>query len=107
MMYPILCKVEYEKLHKVFQTREIWVQMGFSVIINWIIAPLLMVGHPWRRGIEIQGLTPQSQLGLSWAFLPDEQGLREGLILVGIARCIAMVLIWNNLVRPPSPPPPP
>jgi ACR3 family arsenite transporter len=46
MMYPILCKVEYEKLHKVFQTREIWVQMGFSIIINWIIAPLLMVGHP-------------------------------------------------------------
>ncbi|KXX77456.1 Arsenical-resistance protein Acr3 [Madurella mycetomatis] len=78
MMYPILCKVQYEKLHEVFQKREIWVQLGFSIIINWIIAPLVM-------------------LGLAWAFLPDEQGLREGLILVGIARCIAMVLIWNNL----------
>ncbi|KAK3906950.1 arsenical-resistance protein Acr3 [Staphylotrichum tortipilum] len=78
MMYPILCKVQYEKLHEVFRTREIWIQLGFSIIINWIIAPLLM-------------------LGLAWAFLPDEQGLREGLILVGIARCIAMVLIWNNL----------
>jgi ACR3 family arsenite transporter len=55
MMYPILCKVEYEKLHKVFQTREIWVQMGFSIIINWIIAPLLMVGHPWRRGGQDSG----------------------------------------------------
>ncbi|KAL2133919.1 hypothetical protein VTI74DRAFT_1393 [Chaetomium olivicolor] len=78
MMYPILCKVQYEKLHEVFKTREIWIQLGFSIIFNWIVAPLFM-------------------LGLSWAFLPDEQGLREGLILVGIARCIAMVLIWNDL----------
>ncbi|KAK4239703.1 arsenical-resistance protein Acr3 [Achaetomium macrosporum] len=80
MMYPILCKVQYEKLHEVFRTREVWIQLGFSIIINWIIAPLVM-------------------LGLAWAFLPDQQGLREGLILVGIARCIAMVLIWNNLAR--------
>jgi ACR3 family arsenite transporter len=43
MMYPILCKVQYEKLHEVFQAKEIWVQMGFSIIINWIIAPLVMV----------------------------------------------------------------
>ena len=43
MMYPILCKVQYEKLHEVFRTREIWVQLGFSIIINWIIAPLIMV----------------------------------------------------------------
>ncbi|KAK3310519.1 sodium bile acid symporter family-domain-containing protein [Chaetomium strumarium] len=80
MMYPILCKVQYEKLHEVFRTREVWVQLGFSIIVNWIIAPLVM-------------------LGLAWAFLPDQQGLREGLILVGIARCIAMVLIWNSLAR--------
>ncbi|KAG8629976.1 hypothetical protein KVT40_001595 [Elsinoe batatas] len=78
MMYPILCKVKYETLHKVFASREVWIQMGFSVIVNWIVAPLLM-------------------LALAWAFLPDEQGLRQGLILVGIARCIAMVLIWTNL----------
>ncbi|KAK0632363.1 sodium bile acid symporter family-domain-containing protein [Immersiella caudata] len=78
MMYPILCKVQYEQLHKVFREREIWVQLGFSILINWIVAPLIM-------------------LGLAWAFLPDKQDLREGLILVGIARCIAMVLIWNNL----------
>ncbi|TKX19289.1 arsenical-resistance protein [Elsinoe australis] len=78
MMYPILCKVKYETLHRVFASREVWIQMGFSVVMNWIVAPFLM-------------------LALAWAFLPDEQGLRQGLILVGIARCIAMVLIWTNL----------
>jgi ACR3 family arsenite efflux pump ArsB len=45
MMYPILCKVEYEKLHEIFRQREIWVQLGFSIIINWIVAPLLMVSN--------------------------------------------------------------
>ncbi|KAG7292515.1 hypothetical protein NEMBOFW57_002550 [Staphylotrichum longicolle] len=44
MMYPILCKVQYEKLHQVFKTREIWIQLGFSIIINWIVAPLVMAG---------------------------------------------------------------
>ncbi|RDW77100.1 arsenical-resistance protein ACR3 [Coleophoma cylindrospora] len=78
MMYPILCKVKYETLHRVFAKKEIWIQIGFSIVVNWIVAPFLM-------------------LGLSWAFLPDEQGLREGLILVGLARCIAMVLIWTGL----------
>lgn len=78
MMYPILLKVQYEKLHLVFAKKQIWVQIGFSIIVNWIIAPLLM-------------------LGLAWAFLPDEPGLRTGLIFVGIARCIAMVLIWTGL----------
>ncbi|KAK0618290.1 arsenical-resistance protein [Bombardia bombarda] len=78
MMYPILCKVQYEKLHEVFRERQIWVQIAFSIFVNWIVAPLIM-------------------LALSWAFLPDKEGLREGLILVGIARCIAMVLIWNSL----------
>ncbi|RPA75825.1 arsenical-resistance protein [Ascobolus immersus RN42] len=78
MMYPILCKVKYESLHLVFRQRALWVQIGFSIIVNWIIAPLFM-------------------LALSWAFLPDESELREGLILVGLARCIAMVLIWTGL----------
>ncbi|EFQ99967.1 arsenite resistance protein arsB [Nannizzia gypsea CBS 118893] len=78
MMYPILCKVRFESLHQVFRTREIWIQMAFSIFINWIIAPFLM-------------------LALAWAFLPDEPELREGLILVGLARCIAMVLIWTGL----------
>lgn len=78
MMYPILCKVRFEELHRSFQHRTLWVQIGFSILINWIAAPLLM-------------------LGLSWAFLPDEPSLRSGLIIVGIARCIAMVLIWTSL----------
>ncbi|EXJ57511.1 arsenical-resistance protein [Cladophialophora yegresii CBS 114405] len=78
MMYPILCKVKYETLHRVFAHRQIWIQLGFSVVANWIIAPLLM-------------------LGLAWAFLPDRPELRNGLIFVGLARCIAMVLIWTGL----------
>lgn len=43
MMYPILCKVRYETLHRIFAHRQIWIQLGFSVVANWIIAPLLMV----------------------------------------------------------------
>ncbi|GAM41072.1 hypothetical protein TCE0_041r13914 [Talaromyces pinophilus] len=78
MMYPILCKVRYESLHHVFRTREIWRQIAFSIFINWIVAPFFM-------------------LALAWAFLPDQEELREGLILVGLARCIAMVLIWTGL----------
>lgn len=78
MMYPILCKVRYESLHEILSHREIWKQILFSIFMNWIVAPFLM-------------------LGLAWAFLPDEPELRIGLILVGLARCIAMVLIWNGL----------
>ncbi|PLB46809.1 putative arsenite efflux transporter ArsB [Aspergillus steynii IBT 23096] len=78
MMYPILCKVRYETLHRSFRERALWIQIGFSIIVNWVIAPFFM-------------------LALAWAFLPDERGLREGLILVGIARCIAMVLVWTGL----------
>jgi ACR3 family arsenite transporter len=80
MMYPILCNVQYETLHRVFRQRTIWKQIGFSIFINWIVAPFLM-------------------LALAWAFLPDEPELRAGLILVGLGRCIAMVLIWNNLAH--------
>lgn len=43
MMYPILCKVRYESLHHVFRTRQIWIQLAFSVVVNWIIAPFFMV----------------------------------------------------------------
>jgi ACR3 family arsenite efflux pump ArsB len=43
MMYPILCKVSYETLHRVFRERKIWVQIGFSLIVNWIVAPFVMV----------------------------------------------------------------
>jgi ACR3 family arsenite transporter len=47
MMYPILCKVRYETLHRLFRTRALWVQIAFSIVMNWIVAPLLMVcTHP-------------------------------------------------------------
>jgi len=78
MMYPILCKVRFETLHLLFRTQELWKQIGISFLLNWIIAPLLMTG-------------------LAWAFLPDRWELRDGLIFVGVARCIAMVLIWTDL----------
>ncbi|KAL1838220.1 hypothetical protein VTK73DRAFT_4426 [Phialemonium thermophilum] len=63
MMYPILCKVRYESLHELFAHRGIWKQIGFSIVINWIVAPFIM-------------------LALAWAFLPDKPNLRVGLILV-------------------------
>ncbi|CAK7267839.1 arsenicals resistance [Sporothrix epigloea] len=78
MMYPILCKVRYETLHELLSHRAIWKQIFFSIVVNWVVAPFLM-------------------LGLAWAFLPDRSELRIGLILVGLGRCIAMVLIWNGL----------
>lgn len=43
MMYPILCKVRYETLHHLFRTRALWVQIGVSILMNWVVAPLLMV----------------------------------------------------------------
>ena len=45
MMYPILCKIRFETLHKVFSHREIWFQILFSIVVNWIVAPFVMVGH--------------------------------------------------------------
>ncbi|KAH8728314.1 sodium bile acid symporter family-domain-containing protein [Phaeosphaeriaceae sp. PMI808] len=78
MMYPILCKVRFETLHLLLRSRDLWIQIAVSFVLNWIIAPLFMVG-------------------LAWAFLPDRTDLREGLIFVGVARCIAMVLIWTDL----------
>ncbi|PVV03172.1 hypothetical protein BB560_002360 [Smittium megazygosporum] len=78
MMYPILCKVRYEILHKILNQKAIWKYIAFSLIINWIIAPLVMVA-------------------LGWMTLPDMVEYRSGLVLVGTARCIAMVLVWNRL----------
>lgn len=93
MMYPILCKVRYEMLHRLLRTRDIWIQLSFSIFLNWIIAPFLMVreiaGFP--HGNCTFKLLNKEKLALAWAFLPDKPGLREGLILVGLARCIAMV----------------
>lgn len=94
MMYPILCKVKYETLHQAFRSKQLWIQVGFSILINWLVAPFLMVSIS-SRSEDSHSLAPHAdivQLALAWAFLPDEPGLREGLILVGLARCIAMVI---------------
>lgn len=78
MMYPVLCKIKYEELKYIFKDKNIIKQLLLSLFLNWIISPLFM-------------------LALSWATLPDLPEYRTGLILVGTARCIAMVLIWNDL----------
>lgn len=93
-MYPILCKVQYESLHKIFSKKELWKQIGFSVFINWIIAPFLMVSFYTFYHYLNDQYSHIHQLALSWAFLPDKSALRSGLILVGLGRCIAMVCFF-------------
>ncbi|CEH13086.1 ARSENICAL-RESISTANCE PROTEIN 3 [Ceraceosorus bombacis] len=80
MMWPILTKVQYERLPGVFKTRNIWSQLLLSLLLNWIVGPFLM-------------------LALSWCTLPDLPTYRTGIIMVGIARCIAMVMIWCDLSK--------
>ena len=75
MMYPVLAKVRYDKVAAVTGDKKLLIS---SLVLNWLAGPAIM-------------------FALAWLLLPDLPEYRTGLIIVGLARCIAMVVIWNDL----------
>jgi ACR3 family arsenite transporter len=75
MMYPVLAKVRYSEINRIAGDRRM---LAASLVLNWLVGPALM-------------------FALAWLLLPDQAEYRTGLVIVGLARCIAMVLIWNDL----------
>ncbi|GAA5838286.1 hypothetical protein JCM11251_003453 [Rhodosporidiobolus azoricus] len=82
MIWPAMSKVQWEKMPLLFRSRNIYIHLSISLVLNWIVAPLIMAA-------------------CAWVALPEASMDRErrGVLLVGVARCIAMVIIWTGIAQ--------
>ncbi|GAA5905730.1 hypothetical protein JCM6882_000445 [Rhodosporidiobolus microsporus] len=82
MIWPAMSKVQWEKMPLLFKSRNIYIHLGISLVLNWIVAPFIMAACAW--------------IALPEASMDRE---RRGVLLVGVARCIAMVIIWTGIAQ--------